>query len=102
MRAMNSVVVLAILRIAVCGITRGVSAQDWPQRPVRILVPFAAEGVTDSIVWISSEWLGRRLAQSVIVENQPGANGVIALDHATVLREATEAGAALRVRAKLD
>lgn len=77
---MNPVVVLAMLLFAVCGITRNGWAQDWPQRPVRILVPFAAGGVTDSIARISSEWLGRRLAQSVIVENRPGANGVIAVE----------------------
>lgn len=74
----NPVSLLPVLLAVVC--TVDAFAQEWPQRPVRILVPFAAGGVTDGIARISSEWLGRRLGQSVIVENRPGGNGVIAVD----------------------
>ena len=65
--------------IALCAALTATAA-EWPVRPVRILVPFAAGGVTDSIARISAEWLGRRLGQSVIVENRPGANGAIAVE----------------------
>ena len=80
MSPMNPVAVFAMLLVAMCGIARDAPAQEWPQRPVRILVPFAAGGVTDSIARISAEWLGRRLGQSVIVENRPGASGAIAVE----------------------
>lgn len=54
------------------------SAQEWPQRPSRIIVPFSAGGNTDSIARISAEWLTGRLGQNVLVENRPGASGSIA------------------------
>jgi tripartite-type tricarboxylate transporter receptor subunit TctC len=63
-----------------CSVHGEASAQEWPQRPARILVPFAAGGVTDSIARIAGEWLGRRVGQNIIVENRPGGNGVIAVE----------------------
>ena len=55
-------------------------AQTWPARPLRIIVPFAAGGNTDSIARIAAERLTQTLGQSVIVENKPGANGAIAAE----------------------
>ncbi len=52
-------------------------AQQWPQRPIRIIVGFAAGGNTDSIARVSADWLRQRLEQNVIIENRPGANGAI-------------------------
>ena len=52
-------------------------AQSWPQRPVRIIVGFAAGGNTDSIARLAAEWLRPKLDQNVLVENRPGANGAI-------------------------
>jgi len=57
------------------------SAQEaWPDRPIRMIVPFAPGGVTDSIGRLSAEWLGKALGQSVPVENRSGANGAIAAE----------------------
>jgi tripartite-type tricarboxylate transporter receptor subunit TctC len=55
-------------------------AQQWPQRPVRIVVPFAAGGVTDNIARITAEWLTPRLGHAVQVENRAGASGSIATE----------------------
>jgi tripartite-type tricarboxylate transporter receptor subunit TctC len=54
------------------------AAQPWPERPVRIIVGFAAGGNTDSIARLSAEWLRPRLGQSVVGEDRPGANGALA------------------------
>lgn len=53
---------------------------DWPERPIRVLVPFAPGGVTDSIGRLSAEWLSKSLGQPVPVENRSGANGAIAAE----------------------
>src|SRR2546428_13023176 len=55
-------------------------AQQWPQKPVRLIVPFPPGGVTDGIARITVDWLAPRLGQPVIAENKPGASGAIAAE----------------------
>jgi len=56
------------------------SAQDWPARPVRIIVPFPPGGSADLLPRAVSEKLAGRWRQPVIVENRPGAAGNIGAD----------------------
>jgi tripartite-type tricarboxylate transporter receptor subunit TctC len=58
----------------------GAQAQDWPQRPVRILVPYAAGGNSDGMARITAQRLSETLGQPFVVENRVGANGAIAGD----------------------
>lgn len=55
----------------------GTQAQDYPNKPVRIVIPYAAGGSTDILTRQMSARLTVRLGQSVIVENRAGANGII-------------------------
>lgn len=55
-------------------------AQSWPQKPIKVIVPFPPGGVTDSIARITADWLTQRLGQPVVPENRPGASGAIAAD----------------------
>jgi tripartite-type tricarboxylate transporter receptor subunit TctC len=53
-------------------------AQDWPQRPLRMLVGFGAGGGTDILARIVAPAMGTALGQPVVIENRPGAGGSIA------------------------
>lgn len=53
-------------------------AQEWPTRPVTIVVPFPAGGNTDTMARLAADYLSRSLGQNFIVENRPTAGGVVA------------------------
>jgi tripartite-type tricarboxylate transporter receptor subunit TctC len=58
--------------------TPSVSAQDrFPDRPVRLIIPFAAGGSNDIVGRVLAEGMGARLGQSFVVENRGGAGGVL-------------------------
>lgn len=52
-------------------------AQSWPTRNITLVVPFAAGGNVDTVARLAAAELTRRLGQSVVVENAPGAGGTI-------------------------
>jgi len=56
--------------------------ENYPNRTVRILVPYGPGGATDIIARIVAQHLTTELGQSFIVENRPGANGNLALEAA--------------------
>lgn len=64
-------------------------AQEWPERPVRILVSFPPGGSSDLVARLLADQLGERLGQPFIVENRPGAGGTVA---ALALKEAAADG----------
>jgi tripartite-type tricarboxylate transporter receptor subunit TctC len=59
-------------------VSRPALAQDWPTRPVRIVVPYAPGGSTDTVARITADQLSRIWGQQVVIENKPGAGTNIA------------------------
>jgi tripartite-type tricarboxylate transporter receptor subunit TctC len=55
-------------------------AQNYPNRPIRMLVPFAAGGAVDTLARLIGQKLSENLGQPVIIENRPGAGGNLASD----------------------
>jgi tripartite-type tricarboxylate transporter receptor subunit TctC len=63
-----------------CGAASAQTASPWPQKSVRVVVPFAAGGNTDAIARIAAERLAQVLGQQFVVENRVGAGGAIAAE----------------------
>jgi len=67
-------VVLAASSLALAPV---VQADDYPNKPIKVIVPFGAGGGTDVLARIWSDAIGKRLGQRILVENMPGANGAL-------------------------
>jgi len=74
-------VVVAVLTL-IASIPMSAKAQEWPNRPVRFIVPFPAGGSTDVGARLVGEYLSRSLHQQVVVENKSGANANIGIEAA--------------------
>ena len=53
------------------------AAANWPNKPLRAVVPFTAGSATDAVARIVSERLGAQLGYTIVIENRPGAGGTI-------------------------
>src|SRR5204862_528217 len=69
------VAVLLVLPIAAAA-----AAAEWPEKPVRVIVPFAAGGAADTAGRLYSDALGTVFGKQFIVENRTGGGGIIAAE----------------------
>lgn len=69
---------LSLVAVFLFAVPSSGRAQDFPNRPITILVGLAAGGVTDVMARLYAEAVSRKLGQSVVVENRPAASGAVA------------------------
>ncbi len=77
---MNRPVRAVQIAIAACLMWGGACAEDYPDRPVKIIVPFGAGGPADVYARVLAQHLSDKLKQSFVVEDRPGAGSVIGTD----------------------
>src|SRR5258708_17577475 len=67
-----------LLAFAALAAATSAPAQNYPTRPVVMLVPYAAGGPTDTVARVIAQAMGKPLGQTIIVENRPSAGGILA------------------------
>lgn len=65
-----------LLALAMMAWTGATGAQDFPTRPIRMVVPYAAGGLPDTMTRLASQKITESLGQQVVVDNRPGAGGI--------------------------
>ena len=77
---------MARIGFLICALLLGVageaSAQSWPARPIKLIVPTGPGAATDVIARLMADSVTRKLGQPVVVENNPGASGLVAHQNA--------------------
>lgn len=63
-------------------VAAGAHAEDYPSKPIRLIVPFPASGATDLLARAIAQKVGANMGQQIVVDNRPGAGGAIGTDMA--------------------
>src|SRR3954468_21800730 len=72
---------LALLAVAAFATTSAAQAQDkYPSKPIKVEVPFGAGSATDIVIRIVGDQLRHELGQQFVIENKPGAFGILAIE----------------------
>ena len=72
----------ALAALASATAPRPASAQDWPAKPVRVVVPFPPGSISDTVTRLLADRIGPPLGQRVVVDNRGGAGGNVGAEHA--------------------
>jgi len=68
----------AAIAAGVLGVAPKVAAQGYPEKPIKLIVPFPAGGPIDTMARFMTQALDTRLSQSIVIENRPGGGATIA------------------------
>lgn len=77
MKAAVTAILMSALSFASCNV---VAAQDYPSKPIRMVVPFPAGGVVDYVARQVGQKMSETMGQTIVVENRPGASGALATE----------------------
>ena len=78
--SLRNAIALLLTLSALLGVASAAFGQQWPTRPIRIIVPQSPGGSTDQVARPFGKILGEALGQSVFIENRPGAGSVVGTD----------------------
>jgi len=95
----RSALIAWLVGVTVLAATAGGNAAEFPARPIRVVVPYAAGGPTDIVGRVVADFLGKDLGQAAFVENKPGAQGAIGAE--TVARTEADGYTILVVAASM-
>ncbi|MEP6969715.1 MAG: tripartite tricarboxylate transporter substrate binding protein [Betaproteobacteria bacterium] len=76
------------LAALLAGLSMAAAHAEWPDRPIKLIVPYPAGGLTDIVTRVLSDEVGKNLGATIVVENKAGAGGQIGLD--AVLRSPSD------------
>src|SRR5215471_7308680 len=88
LRLTRALLCCGLLALAAVSAQAQAHAQGWPSRPIKLVVPTGPGAAPDVMARLLSDGISRALGQTVVVENQPGASGILA--HQTVARAAAD------------
>lgn len=72
--------VMAALSVGMALSATAASAQEWPTKTIKLVVPYAPGGYTDAVARITAQYLEKALGQTVIVDNRAGGGGIVGSD----------------------
>lgn len=79
--ALRNFMACAAAFVVLAFVAGAADAQSFPSRPIRIVVPFPAGGLNDNVARIVQPYLQEKLGQPVIIENRPGASGIVGSEY---------------------
>jgi tripartite-type tricarboxylate transporter receptor subunit TctC len=82
-RSYRVLTAVALIGVVFAVAVPSAKSQAYPERAIRIVVPFAAAGTTDIVTRILFDRIGKSVGQPIVVDNRPGAGGNIAVDQVT-------------------